>query len=76
MSDPYYFSTNLDNNRVLCIAPLSNRRIESCPDRLNDVSGYFLFETKRETDPQSTKVLARIISEDAAFKLSEILNMR
>ena len=75
MTDPYYFSANLDNNRVLCIAPLSNRRIENCPERLDDISGYFLFETKR-AEPHSTKVMARIISEEAAFELSELLNMR
>jgi hypothetical protein len=76
MADPYYFSANLDNNRALCIAPLSNRRIEGCPERLNDVSGYFLFETNRATEPQSTKILARLVSEEAAFELSEMLNMR
>jgi hypothetical protein len=72
MTDPYYFSTDLDANRILCIAPLSNRRIESCSDRLDDISGYFLFETEQG----ETKVLARVISEEAAFELSELLNMR
>lgn len=77
MTDPYYFSVNLDDSRVLCIAPLSNRRIESCPERLDDISGYFLFETdRRATKVGATKVLARLISEEAAFELSELLNMR
>jgi hypothetical protein len=76
VSDPYYFSANLDNNRILCIAPLSNRRIEYSGERLDDVSGYFLFEANRDPEPHSTRILARIVSEEAAIELSEMLNMR
>jgi hypothetical protein len=61
---------------VLCIAPLTNRRIEDCCERLDDVSGYFLFETIRTEGPQSTRILARIVSEEAAVELSEMLNMK
>jgi hypothetical protein len=75
MSDPYYFSANVDNNRVLCIAPLTNRRIEGCCEPLDNISGYFLFETNRTEGPNSTRILARIVSEEAAVELSAMLNM-
>jgi hypothetical protein len=75
MSDPYYFSANVDNNRVLCIASLTDRRIEGCCEVLDNISGYFLFETNRAEGPQSTRILARLISEEAAVELSAMLNM-
>jgi hypothetical protein len=75
MSDPYYFSVCLDNKKVLCIGPLSNRRLESSGQEVKDVSGYFLFETDDTEEPASTKLLARLLSEEAAIALSEMLRM-
>jgi hypothetical protein len=70
----FYFSVNLDNDRVLCIAPLTDRRIATATEEIQDTSGYFLFE-RRESSESSIDVIAHLASEDAAFRLRELLGM-
>lgn len=71
----HYFSTNIDNETTLCIAPLTNRRIAMSGQELADTSGYFLYETCKSEQPNEVRVIAQILSEDAAFQLSRILRM-
>jgi hypothetical protein len=41
-----------------------------------DSSGYFLFEKTGDGDLAEIEILAHAMSEDAAFRLKEMLNMR
>ena len=70
-----YFSAQLDSSTTLCIAPLSNRRIELSGEELEDVSGYFLYKTVGGGEPEDVEVIARLTSEEAAWALKEILGL-
>jgi hypothetical protein len=71
----FYFSVNLDNERTLCLAPLTDCRIAMAGIDIGDPSGYFLFETRGTGDNAGIEVIARVLTEDAAFRLRDMLNM-
>jgi hypothetical protein len=71
----FYFSVNLDNHRTLCVAPLTDRRIAMSGQDVPDVSGYFLFEKRGDGEAVKIEILAHAMSEDAAFRLRDVLNM-
>jgi hypothetical protein len=70
-----YFSVNLDNDRTLCIAPLTERRIAMSDQELTDTSGYFLFEQRNSETLDNVEIIAQVISEEAALRLREMLKM-
>jgi hypothetical protein len=71
----YYFSTKLDDDTTLCIAPITDKRIELSGQKLSDKSGYFLYQTKGGGDPSDVEILARLTSVEAAFRLKQMLSM-
>ena len=71
----FYFSVNLDNHRTLCVAPLTDRRIAMSGQNIPDVGGYFLFERRGAGEGAEIEILAHAMSEDAAFRLRDMLNM-
>lgn len=71
----HYFSTNIDNEITLCIAPLTSRRLAMSGQEIADTGGYFLYETNKSEHPNEVRIIAQILSEEAAFQLSRILNM-
>ena len=71
----HYFSTNIDNETMLCIAPLTNRRLVMSGQEIADTGVYFLYETNKAEHPNEVRIIAQIFSEEAAFQLSRILNM-
>jgi len=71
----YYFSVQVDSNTTLCIAPLSDKRIELSGQTISDPSGYFLYQTKGAGEPGEVEILARIESEEAALRLKQMLSM-
>ena len=71
----YYFTTNIDNETTLCIAPLTNRRIAMSGQEIADTSGYFLYETCKSQEPNEVRIIAQLLSEEEALRLSRILNM-
>jgi hypothetical protein len=70
----FYFSVNLDNDRTLCLAPLTDRKIALSGEEIADPSGYFLFETS-SSDDSVIEIIARVQSEEAAFRLRTMLKM-
>jgi hypothetical protein len=71
----YYFTTNIDNDTTLNIAPLTNRRIAMSGQEIADPSGYFLYETCKSQEPNEVRIIAQFLSEEAALRLSRMLNM-
>jgi hypothetical protein len=71
----HYFSTNIDNETTLCIAPLTNKRLAMSGQHIADASGYFLYETRKSEQPNEVRIIAQVLSEEAAFQLSRMLNM-
>jgi hypothetical protein len=74
MSD-YFFSVNVGNNRTLYIAPLTDRLIEQSGQDVIDPAGYFLFERQHCDGLGRVEILAQLISEEAAFRLRDMLAM-
>jgi hypothetical protein len=74
MSD-FYFSVNIDAERVLCVAPLTDRRISMSGERLQDSSGYFLYEQHGSGEGASIEIIAKVLTEDAALRLRDMFQM-
>ncbi|MCV9938699.1 hypothetical protein OIU35_20320 [Boseaceae bacterium BT-24-1] len=70
-----YFSVNIDNDRTLCLAPLTERKIIASGQDIADTSGYFLFERRGSGDFATVEIIAQVISDDAVFRIREMLNM-
>jgi hypothetical protein len=71
----YYFSAQLDNDRALFIAPISDVDLEMSGEIVTDASGYFLYERCYSSPDAPITLLARLHSEEAAFQMSRMLNL-
>jgi hypothetical protein len=71
----FFFSVALDKSRTLCVAPLTDQCITNSGQELNDISGYFLFEKSGTGDRAEIEILAQATSEEAAFRLRQLLRM-
>lgn len=72
----YYFSAQVDSDTTLCIAPLTNKRIELSGQPIEDASGYFLYQTRGGGEPSEVQILARLESEEAALQLKDMLALK
>jgi len=72
----YYFAVKLDSETTLCIAPLTSKRIELSGQRIDDPSGYFLYQTQGGGEPNDVEILARMESEEAALRLKDMLGLQ
>jgi hypothetical protein len=71
----FYFTVQLDHDRTLCLAPLTDRRYERSGQELDDTSGYFLFEQRGFGEAADIEIIARAISDEAALRLRQMFNM-
>ncbi len=71
----FYLSVQSGNNRLLCLAPLTDRIIEDSGQSIPDVSGYFLYEKTVDDGPAEVEIIARILSPDAAHRVAMLLKM-
>ncbi len=71
-----YFSADIGNQKTLYLSPLTERRIDMSGQSIADPSGYFLFEQRGTGDAAEVEILAHLLSEDAAFRLKDLLGLR
>ncbi len=71
----FYFSVNLDNDRTLCVAPLTDRQIAAAGQDIADTTGYFLYQTRRSDEIGGMEIIAQAVSEEAAFRLRDMFHM-
>lgn len=71
----FYFSATLDNERTLHLAPLTSRVIAESGQEIADAGGYYLFERGHSEGRPKVEIIAQIVSEEAAFRLREMLSM-
>jgi hypothetical protein len=71
----FYFSVNLDAERTLCLAPLTDRRMAMADVTVTDPGGYFLFEKRGSDECGQVQIIAQVFSEDAVFRLRELFGM-
>jgi hypothetical protein len=74
--DDCYFSAEIGNEKTLFVAPLTDRRINMSGQSIADPSGYFLYEQRGTGSSAEVEILAHLVSEEAAFRLSELLGLR
>ncbi len=74
--DDLYFSVSLDEERLLCLAPLTDRRLEMAGQVIEDTSGYFLYEQSGSGDLANIEILAHVVSAEGALRLRDMFKMR
>ena len=72
----YYFSAQIDSDTTLCIAPITNKRVELSGQEIEDRSGYFLYQVRGGAEPGEVEILARLESEEAALRLKDMLALK
>jgi len=73
--DGFYFSVNLDDERILCLAPLTDRRLAMSGQEVADAGGYFLYEQHGTGDLASVEIIAHVMSEEAVYRLKNMFRM-
>lgn len=73
--ESFYLSKKLDDERLLCVAPLSNRNIALSGQEVDDASGYFLFEKRGSEEVYDVIILAHLVSEEAALQMGIMLEL-
>ncbi len=73
--EEYYFSTELGDNHTLCLAPLTDRRINLASQEITDPSGYFLYEKRGGGDLAGIEIIAQVFSEEAVLRLREAFGL-
>lgn len=71
----FYFSATLDNERTLHLAPLTSRQIGEAGQEVEDTGGYYLFERHHADGLPKVEIIAQVLSEEAAFRLKDMLSM-
>jgi len=73
--EDFYFSVNLDGERTLCLAPLTDRRISMADQEIADPSGHFLYEKHGSGETAKIEIIARVTSPEAVWRLRDMFNM-
>lgn len=71
----FYFSVNLDSERTLFLAPLTDRRINLSGQSLEDTSGYFLFEQRGSGETAGIEIIAKALDDEGALRLRDMFQM-
>lgn len=69
-----YYSANIDNDQSIIISPLTNLQANAAGINPDNAGGYYLYY-KSQSSPEDVEVLARVQSEEAAFRLSRLLKL-
>ncbi len=75
MSD-YYFSGTAQSGEQLVIAPITDEMAAAQNIDDSESIGYFLYQKNSQRDSLDISILAKIPSEEAAFELKRLLNLR
>ena len=71
-----FLSVQVDGDTTISVAPLTDRLLEASGQDVEDVSGYFLVERRGSGPSEQVEIMARVLSEDAAFRLAQLFRMR
>ena len=73
--DSLYFSRAIDDQRTLCLAPITERRLAMSSQKVEDTSGYFLYELSGNGEGAGVQIIARIVCVDAVDRMRMMLNL-
>src|SRR5579872_935985 len=70
------FSARLSDGREICVAPISRDAFDANQaDTLGDDTGYFIYEFDAARPSSGIEILAKAVSETAAYRLIDIYLM-
>ena len=72
----FYYSVDIDCNRTLCLSELTDRLIFLSGQDIKERDGYFLYERRRRGNIVDIEVIAHVLSDEAALRLGQALNMK
>lgn len=73
MTEEYYFNVQVTNSRVLCLGPITKHEAVGADATFCDGFGHYLFLANAANPAEDIEVLARVVSEEAADRLSRVL---
>jgi hypothetical protein len=76
--DEYFAATPVTNATVLCVGGITRAEAESARDDGADIDGrgYYLFLADEAAPDRPIEVLAKIVSDAAAARLTEMFQLR
>lgn len=73
----YYFTTAIDETRMLCLSPLTSRRLAHADVEVpEELGGYFLYEQEGNGDNAPITIMAHVLSDDAVDTLRSMFQMK
>ncbi|MEA2838732.1 MAG: hypothetical protein QOF41_62 [Methylobacteriaceae bacterium] len=72
----YYLSGTSNTGEQLIIAPISDEVAAAQNITDSESIGYFLYQKNNAGDRLDISILAKVTSEEAAFELGRILNLK
>lgn len=73
--EAYFLSADQADGSILCLAPLTSRQVAMADIDLDDQAGVFLFQQYGSDDDTRIKIIARVLSEDAALMLQSAFRL-
>lgn len=61
--DEIYLAKEIGPNRLLCLAPLTNRQLACADQDVPDPSGHYLFEQFSSGEWLQVRIIARVMSD-------------
>lgn len=71
----FYFSKQIDADRILCLAPITSRQLERADSHPLNCSGYFLFEQTGITECLSVRIFAQVHTDEAALAMKDMMQL-
>ena len=65
----------IDADKVLCLAPITDRQISVADSELRDCSGYFLFEQTGVKECREVRILAQVHTDEAAWSIKTMMDL-
>ena len=71
--EEYYFGVPLTNSKTLCIGPITREEANANDPQVCDGLGFYLYVVAEGSHTDGIEVLAKLVSEEAASRLSNLL---
>ncbi len=71
--EEYYFGAPLSNSKTLCIGPITREEANASDVQMCDGLGFYLYVVAEGNRANGVEVLAKLVSEEAARRLSKLL---
>lgn len=72
----FYFDAQIERNRTLCLAPLTDRELATAEVSVEDAYGYYLYERIRRGNQEELEIIAHVPTDEAADRLRILLSMK